>query len=158
MNTQNLILLTTMDFSFFTFVVCLECVMLIVCPSYNNYLKCHDLHLWHYYLDILTPMNIQMAVTIYTLKSRYILYSLINTYVITFQKCNCIHFCMDQGSSVGEATHYGLGDLGIESWWDQMFHTHSDRPWGLPSLLFNWYRVLPGGKAVGVWRWPSTPI
>jgi len=34
----------------------------------------------------------------------------------------------------------------------------SDRPWGPPSLLYNGYRVLPGGKAAGGWRWPATPI
>ena len=28
--------------------------------------------------------------------------------------------------------------------------------WGPPSLLYNWYRVFPGGKAAGAWRWPPT--
>ena len=27
------------------------------------------------------------------------------------------------------------------------FSTHPDRPWGPPSLLYNGYRVIPGGKA-----------
>ena len=27
--------------------------------------------------------------------------------------------------------------------------TFPDRPWGLPSLLYNGYRVFPGGKAAG---------
>jgi hypothetical protein len=31
------------------------------------------------------------------------------------------------------------------------------RPWGPPSLLYNGYRVFPGGKAAGAWRWPATP-
>ena len=31
------------------------------------------------------------------------------------------------------------------------------RPWGPPSLLYNGYRVFPGGKAAGAWRWPPTP-
>jgi hypothetical protein len=26
-----------------------------------------------------------------------------------------------------------------------------------PSLLLNGYRVFPGGKAAGAWRWPPTP-
>ena len=26
-----------------------------------------------------------------------------------------------------------------------------------PSLLYSGYRVFPGGKADGAWRWPSTP-
>jgi len=28
----------------------------------------------------------------------------------------------------------------------EIFHTCPDRPWGQPSLLYNWYRVFPGGK------------
>jgi len=27
-----------------------------------------------------------------------------------------------------------------------------DRPWGLTSLPYNGYRVIPGGKAAGAWR------
>jgi hypothetical protein len=42
------------------------------------------------------------------------------------------------GSSVGIATDYGLDGPAIESWWG--------RPWGPPSLLYNGYRVFPGGK------------
>jgi hypothetical protein len=29
--------------------------------------------------------------------------------------------------------------------------------WGLPSLLYNGYRVIPGGKAAVAWRWPPPP-
>jgi hypothetical protein len=39
----------------------------------------------------------------------------------------------------------------------EIFSTRPDRPWGLPSLLYNGYRVIPGGKVAGAWRWPSTP-
>jgi hypothetical protein len=35
--------------------------------------------------------------------------------------------------------------------------TRPDRPWGPSSLLYNGYRVIPGGKAAGAWRWPPTP-
>jgi hypothetical protein len=28
----------------------------------------------------------------------------------------------------------------------EIFRTHSDRPWDPPSLLYNGYRVFPGGK------------
>jgi len=35
--------------------------------------------------------------------------------------------------------------------------TRSDRTWGPLSLLYNGYRVFPGGKAAGAWRWPPTP-
>ena len=29
---------------------------------------------------------------------------------------------------------------------DEIFRTCPDRPWGPPSLLYNGYRVFPGGK------------
>ena len=32
-----------------------------------------------------------------------------------------------------------------------------DGPWGPSSLLYNGYRVFPGGKAAGAWHWPPTP-
>ena len=62
-----------------------------------------------------------------------------------------------QDSSVGMATHYRLDGPGIEFRWLRDFPHPSDRPWGLPSLLYNGYRVFPGGKTGGVWRWPPTP-
>jgi hypothetical protein len=34
----------------------------------------------------------------------------------------------------------------------EIFRIRPDRPWGLPSLLYNGYRVFPGGKAAGAWR------
>jgi len=39
----------------------------------------------------------------------------------------------------------------------EIFPTCPDRPWGPTSLLYNGYRVFPGGKAAGAWRWPPTP-
>jgi len=39
----------------------------------------------------------------------------------------------------------------------EIFFTCPDRPWGPPSLLYNRYRVIPGGKAAGTWRWSPTP-
>jgi hypothetical protein len=61
-----------------------------------------------------------------------------------------------QDSSVGIATLYGLYSPAIEYRWGDIFHTRSERPWGPPSLLYNWYQVFPEGKAVGVWRWTPT--
>ena len=58
------------------------------------------------------------------------------------------------GSSVGIATAYGLDGPGIESRWGEIFRTSPGQPWGQPSLLYNWYRVFPGGKV----RWPLTPL
>jgi hypothetical protein len=54
-------------------------------------------------------------------------------------------------------THYGLDGPGIDPGGGEIFCTHPDRPWDLPSLLYNGYRVFPGGKAAGEWRSPSTP-
>ena len=34
----------------------------------------------------------------------------------------------------------------------EIFRTRPDQPWGLPSLLYNGYRVFPGGKAARLWR------
>jgi len=48
------------------------------------------------------------------------------------------------GSSVSIATGYGLDGPGIESRWGR--ETCPDQPWGPPSLLYNGYRVFPGGK------------
>ena len=50
------------------------------------------------------------------------------------------------GSVVGTATGYGLDGQGIESRWGEIFRTCPDRPCGPPSLLYNGYRVFPGGK------------
>jgi hypothetical protein len=32
-----------------------------------------------------------------------------------------------------------------------IFRTRPGRPWGAISLLYNGYRVFPGGKAAGAW-------
>jgi len=50
------------------------------------------------------------------------------------------------GSSVDIATGYRLDGKGIESRWGEIFRTCSDRPWGPASLLYNGYRIFPGGK------------
>jgi len=57
------------------------------------------------------------------------------------------YFC-GTGSVVGIATAYGLDGPGIESRWGEIFHTSPDRPWGPPSILYNGYRVFPGGKVL----------
>jgi len=50
------------------------------------------------------------------------------------------------GSSVSIATGYGLDGPGIESRWGEIFRTCPDRSWDPHSLLYNGYRVFPGGK------------
>ena len=55
-----------------------------------------------------------------------------------------IHYkCRD--SSVDIATRYGLYGPGIESQWGEIFDARPDRPCGPPILLYNGYRVFPGG-------------
>jgi hypothetical protein len=63
---------------------------------------------------------------------------------------------MGRDSSVGIATGYGLDGPGIESRWGagENCLTRPDRPWGPSSLIYSRYRVFPGDKAVGAWRWP----
>ena len=43
------------------------------------------------------------------------------------------------------ATVYGLDGPGSNAG-VEIFRTCPDRPWGPPSLLYNGYRVFPGGK------------
>ena len=42
--------------------------------------------------------------------------------------------------------------LGSNPGGGEIFSTCPDRPWGLPSLQYNGYRAIPGGKAAGAWR------
>ena len=54
---------------------------------------------------------------------------------------------------VGIATLYGLDGPGDRNpVGGEIFRTCPDRPCGLPSLLYNGYRVFPGVKAAGAWR------
>ena len=55
-------------------------------------------------------------------------------------------FTCGPDSSVGIAANYGLDGPGIESRCGDIFRTCPDRPWGPPSLLYNGYRLFPGGK------------
>jgi len=64
---------------------------------------------------------------------------------------------VDRDRSAGIATRYGLDGPGIESWLGEIFCICPDRLWGPPSLLYNRYRIFPGGKAAGAWRWQPTP-
>jgi len=69
-----------------------------------------------------------------------------------------VRVVVSRDTLLGIATRYGLDVPGIESrWGGEIFRTCPDRPWGPPSLLYNWYLVFPGGKATGTWRLPPTP-
>ena len=60
--------------------------------------------------------------------------------------------------SIGRATRHKLHGPGIEFQWGWDFPDPQDRHWGPPSLLYNGYRVIPGDKAAGAWRWPPNHI
>ena len=65
---------------------------------------------------------------------------------------------MGRDSSVGKATRYGSIVRGSKPGGSDIFRTRPDRRWGPPNLLYNAYRVFPGGKAAGAWRGPLTPV
>jgi hypothetical protein len=50
------------------------------------------------------------------------------------------------GSVVSIATGYGLEGPRSNPGGSEILRTCPDRPWGSPSLLYNGYRVFPGGK------------
>ena len=55
-------------------------------------------------------------------------------------------------SVVGISTRYGLDGPGIESRWRARFSAPVQTgPGAPPSVLYNEYRVFPGGKAAGAW-------
>jgi len=56
------------------------------------------------------------------------------------------------GDIVGITTRYRLSGLRIESRWGRNFLHPSISALGLPSLIYNGYRVIPGVKAAGAWR------
>jgi hypothetical protein len=72
------------------------------------------------------------------------------------------HFCAQWASSPGiaqsvERLATGWTFRGSNPDGGGIFRTRPYRPWGLPSLLYNGYQVIPGSKAAGAWRLPPTP-
>ena len=61
-----------------------------------------------------------------------------NYFTLAFPVCG-------PGSSVGIATDYGLDGPGSNPVGTR-FSARPHLPWGPPSLLYNGYRVFPGGK------------
>jgi hypothetical protein len=78
---------------------------------------------------------------------------------VSIHQSESVHYKLrmqGRDSSVGIATRYGLES---PPRWDEIFRTRPEKSWGLPSILYNEYRVsFPGGKAAGAWRFPLTPI
>ena len=68
--------------------------------------------------------------------------------------------CVLLGAAIAQSVERlatGWTVRGSNSGRGEIFRTRPDRPWGPPSLLYNVYRVFPGGEAVGAWCWPVTP-
>jgi len=71
------------------------------------------------------------------------------THFFIYLLISCLYmFRCGPGSVVDIATAYGLDGPGIESWRGEIFRTCPDRPCGPPSLLYNGYRIFPGGKVL----------
>ena len=68
------------------------------------------------------------------------------------------NFTSGPGSVVSIATGYGMDGPGIEFRLGEIFRACPGRPWGPPSLLYDGYRVFPGGKEwLGHDAGPSPP-
>ena len=88
-----------------------------------------------------------------TFHAQFVLQSTIECLNVTTHIQVLFFFTLEgRDSSVGTATRYWLVGPGIESRWGEIFRTRPDRAWGPPSLLYNGYRVFPGGKAARAWR------
>ena len=62
-------------------------------------------------------------------------------------------FHVGHDGSVGIATTLRTGRSGDRiPYKGEIFGSRPDLPWASPSLLYNGYRVIPGGKAAGAWR------
>jgi len=57
-----------------------------------------------------------------------------------------VKYTCGPGSSVGKATEYGLDNPGSKKNSPWGFSARPDRPWCPTSLLYNGYRVFPGGR------------
>jgi len=80
------------------------------------------------------------------LAATFVRFMLIYIYIYIYV-CVCVCVCVcGPGSVVGIATGYGLDGPGIESRGGEIFPTCPDRPLSPSSLLYNEYRVFPGGK------------
>ena len=69
---------------------------------------------------------------------------------------NALYYYVGRDSVVCVAIRYGLDGPEIGSRWGRVF-PHTSRPVLRPTQTPG-YRVFPGGKAIGEWRWPPIPI
>jgi len=82
------------------------------------------------------------------LLSNFILPDVINKYCYgTF-----FIFLVGRDSAVGIGTRYGLDGPESNPGGSEVFRICLDGLWGTPNLVYNGYRVFPGGKAAWAWR------
>jgi len=76
--------------------------------------------------------------------------------LVTYSNSQSFHLLtyLLRDNPVRIATRYWLEGSGIEPRYWRVSRTLPNRPCGPPSLLYNGYRVFPGGKAAGAWLSP----
>ena len=73
-------------------------------------------------------------------------------YRVSYPKCY-----LDRLAQSVQRLATGWSVRGSNSCRGKIFRASLDRPWGPPSLLGNWYLVLPEAKAAGAWRLLPSP-
>ena len=67
-------------------------------------------------------------------------------------------FSVGWDNVAGIVTGYGLDSPEFKPQGGEILGTRQDRPWGPPTILYNWYRVsVQGVKQPRAWGWPPTP-
>ena len=103
----------------------------------------------HAYTRVLLNQSINQSVS-----HSFYLFTYIFTAIVQEQLRSCCHY-----ASPGVGTAQSVQRL--STGWTvrrsnpggrEIFRTRPDRPWAPPSLLYNGYRVFPGGKAAEAWR------
>ena len=67
---------------------------------------------------------------------------------------NCVVITINTATGIAQSVQRlatGWSVRGSSPDGGEIFRTRPDRSWGPPSLLYNGYRVFPGGKADGAW-------
>jgi hypothetical protein len=94
----------------------------------------------YFHSSLATACEDRIEACIYTFLMLYSCYIFV-LYIL------CFHYATNRQDGVdGIATRYGLEGPGIESRWGEIFRTYPHRLRGPPNLLYNGYRVFPGGK------------
>ena len=146
-------------------------------PTSLHMLKCSSAHILSRPFVYCSSANIGYAdVMCSTVSSNYLhglhllSVSICNIFVALYLICNAwacaviillllLLLLVGRDSVVGTETGYELGGPGIESRWGRDYPHPFRLALGYTQPSIHWGPVLlPGGKAAGEWRWPTTPI